>query len=611
MASSSASGLSTVTSAVTTTYASPSPYEETTSSGDSTLTSSYTAYSTVTETFLTTFTVSAAAPSGSQGASSAVGSSAVAGPSGASEIYSSLIQSYYGTSSSDSPSAASSAAVSSSPASGVTTASSGVTTTYPSPTAYEQTTTSGDSTIVNTVTSYSIVTETYQTTVVVSTAAPTWLSSASSPALVSSSASPVYSSASPSVYSSAPYYPVGNSSAPGYPTASGSAVYTCSAPTGSAPSSSAFVTGTAPIGTAPISKQPIVSANSTAAFGTGTGTTSAPTASATMSTSCANLCSSLSFDTDYATYPISCEAYDAGSTITVTGGQATAGCGSTLNATVDMCRVTLYFTTSGSSETYMEVWLPNGNETSWNGRTLSTDNGGANGCVAFDDMQYVTGLGFAAIGDNGGHNNSAFDGGWMYFNNEGILDWGSRSRHGSVQAGKQVASQFYSQQPSYSYYLGCSTGGQQGMHSAQYSPGDFDGIVAGSAAANFNYLQGWSNRFIQMTGTSTDDDRFLTEDQWIFVQSYIFDQCDEALDGVNDGIIEDPTICQFDSSAIPVCDGNATDSCLTSTQITTVNNVFSELYNDNGELLYPQMLYGSQVDAFRLGMLSGSPSTLR
>lgn len=65
----------------------------------------------------------------------------------------------------------------------------------------------------------------------------------------------------------------------------------------------------------------------------------------------------------------------------------------------------------------MEVWLPNGNDTAWNGRTMSTDNGGLNGCVHYVDMQYVSGLGFAAIGDNGGHNSSSFDGTWSLNNN--------------------------------------------------------------------------------------------------------------------------------------------------------------------------------------------------
>ncbi|KAK5709428.1 hypothetical protein LTR17_019779 [Elasticomyces elasticus] len=419
-------------------------------------------------------------------------------------------------------------------------------------------------------------------------------------------------------------YPYGNSSASA--TLSGSAGTVGSTPispvtdgtSSSIISSSAINSQNATSASSTLST-PIVSSNTTSSYLTGTATrpTMAPTTSAvvnatantTSSIYCSNLCNVLSLDTEYTTTAISCDAIPAGQQVTLEGGQATAGCGSPagfFTPSVDICRVTLTVETSGESEAYMEVWLPNNSTDAWNGRTLSTDNGGANGCVHYVDLEYVTSLGFAAIGDNGGHNSSAFDGGWMYFNNEAILDWVYRARHAATEAGKQVIDQFYGEEHTYSYYMGCSTGGQQGLYSAQHFPDDFDGIIAGSAAADFNHLQAWSGRFVQLTGLNSSDPKFLTIAQWTIVQSYIFDVCDAALDGVDDGIIEDPTICKFDATAIPVCAEGSTDNCLTATQIDTVTQVFSELYNSEGELLYPQLLYGSQIDAFKLGQLSGS-----
>ena len=325
----------------------------------------------------------------------------------------------------------------------------------------------------------------------------------------------------------------------------------------------------------------------------------------TSPTACTSLCPALQFPSDLDVSPVSCEYYAANSTITIEGGQAIAQCGSTIQPELDICRVVLTITTSSASQVYMEVWLPNGNDSAWNGRTMSTDNGGLNGCVHFDDMQYVSGLGFAAIGDNGGHNSSAWTGAWMFENNEQLLDWTYRARHDSVVVGKQVIDQFYGQQANYSYFLGCSTGGQQGLHSAQYYPEDFDGIIAGSPAADFNHLQDWSGRFVQLTGTNTNDSRYLTYDDWLLVQGTILDQCDEALDEVPDGILEDPTICQFNASVL-ACSGNSTANCLTETQVTSVQNVFSALFDTLGDLLFPALLYGSEIDAFRLGMLDGS-----
>lgn len=325
---------------------------------------------------------------------------------------------------------------------------------------------------------------------------------------------------------------------------------------------------------------------------------------------CTDLCSKLSFTSDFPVTPESCVPYSAGDSVPLTGGQAAANCAAGISTSVGICRVNLTIQTSNASSTYVEVWLPNDNSSSWNGRTMNTDNGGLNGCVHYVDMQYVAGKGFAAIGDNGGHDSGAFDGTWMYENNEVILDWVYRARHASVNVGKQVVDQFYGTPANKSYYLGCSTGGQQGLHSAQNYPADFDGIIAGSSAADYNHLQDWSGRFVTFTGTGTDDPRFLTLNQWLLVQSAILNQCDAPIDGVNDGILEDPSLCQFNASVLACPADNSTTSCLSATQITTVENVFSELDDASGNLIYPALQYGSEIDAYRLLVLSGSVQTI-
>ncbi|KAI7533736.1 hypothetical protein KC317_g19140, partial [Hortaea werneckii] len=241
--------------------------------------------------------------------------------------------------------------------------------------------------------------------------------------------------------------------------------------TPSSSSANAESTGTAP---ARISASPIVSSNSTSLSPTGT-MAPAPAVSVNSNvaanSTCASLCSSLEFTGDYTVTPILCEAYEAGTTVPAPSGQSEVNCDSNQGALdAGICRVTLSIQTAGNSEAYMEVWMPNDDTTSWNGRTMSTDNGGLSGCVAYDDMTYVTGLGFAAFGDNGGHNSSSFDGTAFYQSNQNVLDRAFRSRHASVVAGKDVVRQFYGQEQDYAYYIGCSTGGQQGMHSAQYFP---------------------------------------------------------------------------------------------------------------------------------------------
>ena len=103
-------------------------------------------------------------------------------------------------------------------------------------------------------------------------------------------------------------------------------------------------------------------------------------------------------------------------------------------------------------------------------------------------------MGFAVIGDNAGHNGTSYDGTPFMNNNNVMLDWVHRSRHAAVVAGKQVVEQHYGTPHNHSYFIGCSTGGRQGMKSAQSYPEDFDGIVAGSPAMDLNHLIDWSGR---------------------------------------------------------------------------------------------------------------------
>jgi feruloyl esterase len=370
----------------------------------------------------------------------------------------------------------------------------------------------------------------------------------------------------------------------------GTAVSSSAIPTGTGISSVVRPVGTGVIGTAVSSS---------------TSSSASPSATASIS-DCATFCEELTTFNGWDVTPLTCTQRAAGVAVDTPVGQSSVSCATSFTPTVDLCQVTLKIKTSGTAETYSEVWLPNGNTTEWNGRSMNTDNGGLNGCIHYVDMSYVTGLGFAAIGDNAGHNGSSFDGTWTLNNNEAIIDWSYRARHAAVEVGKETIDQFYSKAADYSYYIGCSAGGAQGVQSAEKYPNDFDGIIAGAAANDFNHLQGWSAHFLELTG-AVGTDTFLTSADWVTVQTAVLAQCDELIDGVADGILEDPTQCKLDSSKIPVCSSTVTSACLTSTQIETVDKVFQPLYSDDGALIYPALFPGSQVDAFKLGLLSGTP----
>lgn len=256
---------------------------------------------------------------------------------------------------------------------------------------------------------------------------------------------------------------------------------------------------------------------------------------------------------------------------------------------VDFCRVALYVATSDRSGISMEAWLPR----DWSGRFLSTGNGGLNGCLSYDDMAYTAELGFATVGANNGHNGTS---GHPFLNNpEVVTDFAWRSVHTNVVVGKQISAAFYGREHTKSYYLGCSTGGRQGFKAAQSFPEDFDGIVAGAPAFDFNNLTSWSGHFYPLIGPAGSP-TYLTPAQWTAVHADIMTQCD-GLDGHVDGILEDPSLCQYRPEALicpPGSPANAS-TCLTGAQAGTVRAVFSDLHGADGALVYPRMQPGSEL----------------
>lgn len=172
--------------------------------------------------------------------------------------------------------------------------------------------------------------------------------------------------------------------------------------------------------------------------------------------------------------------------------------------------------------------------------------------------------------------------------------------------GKEIAKQFYGEVHKKSYYLGCSTGGREGFKSAQDFPEDFDGIVAGAPALAFNNLTSWSGHFYNLTGPEGSD-TFVPIPTWqTTVHQDILKQCD-LLDGYEDGIIEDASICKYNASTL-LCGGSNTNSstCLTAKQVETVQKVFEPLTLSDGSLVYPRMQPGSEVVA-AFAVYSGVP----
>ena len=263
---------------------------------------------------------------------------------------------------------------------------------------------------------------------------------------------------------------------------------------------------------------------------------------------------------------------------------------------VDLCHVAMFVKTSVISNITLEAWLP----TNWTGRFLSTGNGGLSGCIQYEDIAYGTEFGFATVGANNGHNGTSGEA--FYKNAEVVADFAYRSVHTGVVFGKAITKAFYAQDYTKSYYLSCSTGGRQGFKEVQDFPEDFDGVVVGAPALAFGNLTSWSGSFLLKTGTNTSD-TWLNPNEWALVHEDILSQCD-GLDGVVDGIIEDPDLCYYRPVTLQCApDATNTSACLSAAKVQTVQKVFSPYWgwgaDNQTALVFPRMQPGSELsDAF-------------
>lgn len=158
---------------------------------------------------------------------------------------------------------------------------------------------------------------------------------------------------------------------------------------------------------------------------------------------------------------------------------------------------------------------------------------------------------------------------------------------------KAITASFYRCSPRKAYYSGCSTGGAQGYALAQYHPEIFDGIVAGSAGNWYSHLILsflWNGLHANQPGA------YLTQEVLTFARDAAVKKCD-GIDGVEDGVIDDPSKCDFDVVSLLCQPGKVQVEsnktvCLNETQLAT----FQAFYAGPGGNVYPGFAKGSESE---------------
>jgi feruloyl esterase len=204
------------------------------------------------------------------------------------------------------------------------------------------------------------------------------------------------------------------------------------------------------------------------------------------------------------------------------------------------------------TETNFELLLPE----NWNGKFVMGGGGGFVGSV--QNTSLLLGSlqkGYATVGTDAGHAGHPLNASWAYNNLERLVSFGHQAVHRTAVTAKALITDFYDEGISRSYFTGCSRGGGQGFMEAQRYPEDFDGIVAGSPAYDF---PGVAAAATQISAAMYPDPSNLQEavvgpqEQRLIESSYLA-MCD-AMDGLEDGILNDPRQCQFDVATL-LCEG--------------------------------------------------------
>ena len=141
----------------------------------------------------------------------------------------------------------------------------------------------------------------------------------------------------------------------------------------------------------------------------------------------------------------------------------------------EFCRVMAVSRPANDSEIHFELWMPA--PASWNRKFEGTGNGGFSGSLSYSTMADALNRGYATAGSDTGH--VADDLKFGVGHPDKIDDWAYRAVHVMTETAKLIVRDYYGRLPQYSYFTGCSTGGQQALTEAQRFPADYDGILAG------------------------------------------------------------------------------------------------------------------------------------
>ncbi len=273
-------------------------------------------------------------------------------------------------------------------------------------------------------------------------------------------------------------------------------------------------------------------------------------------------------------------------------GQARGPAAMTLPA---FCRVEGTARPTSDSDIKFEVWIPPAE--AWNGKFEGVGNGGYQGSISYAAMATALRRGYATASTDTGHTGDDMKFGQGH--PEKLVDYGHRAVHVMTESAKLIIRNGAGRFADRSYFVGCSAGGQQALSEAQRYPEDYDGIIAGDPASNrirqtFGFLSSW------IATHGADGKPVISQPKLALLTKSVVEACD-AIDGLKDGILDDPRRCHFDPARL-LCPSTGSGqapkdeaTCLTAPQVEAAKKMYEGTKNSRtGELIYTGWPRGSE-----------------
>ena len=176
----------------------------------------------------------------------------------------------------------------------------------------------------------------------------------------------------------------------------------------------------------------------------------------------------------------------------------------------------------------------------WNGKFQGVGIGGWGGAIRYSNL--AEGLAARLCDGGNRHGDSGAGAAFALGHPEKLVDFGVQGLHEmTVQASDRA--RYYQRAPRRWYWVGCSSGGKQGLKEAQRFPTDYDGIVAGAPANYWTHLMAGSIWVAH--ATLKDSASYIPPAKYGVIHAAVLTECD-LHDGVKDGVVENPERCRFD-----------------------------------------------------------------